>query len=205
MSETQTKQNEETSDSPFIERFHIESIEMLSLTILFGLIGSILVFLLTLIPFPYQTISLFKLGFVFSLALIAVIGSIRGPIAGFLSGYLGLILNDFFIAGTIVGLTLPAASYGVLGFIVGLGVYDFEKGKSLAKLSIMSAIGLVFTLLLILLLALSLQSYSLLAAIGFVILPIVTTGFPSVILLPPILARLWLLFMNRFLPDFAPD
>ncbi|TXT56708.1 MAG: membrane protein of unknown function [Candidatus Thorarchaeota archaeon] len=199
-----TTHDASSKESKFLRRFHVENYEMLTWTIVFGIIGALLVTFLMLIPFPYVMVTLFKFGLVLPLAFIALVGAIRGPIAGMLSGYLGMLLYDLVASGAFVGFTLPAASYGVLGFIVGLGVYDFENGRSLGKLSILATVGLLFTSLLILLLALTIQDYAVLAAIGFVFLPLLTTGLPSVIILTPVLARIWFMIMNRFLPQYMP-
>jgi len=140
---------------------------------------------------PYTMVSLFKFGLSPALAIIALIGGIRGPLAGFLTGYLGVLAHDLLFFNTVVTYTLPALSYGVLGLIVGIASYDFSNGRSLGKLSILSAIGLVFTALLLVVFGLLVEQTAVLAGIGFVMLPLLTTGLPSVILLTPILARFW--------------
>jgi hypothetical protein len=140
---------------------------------------------------PYTMVSLFKFGLLPALAIIALVGAIRGPFAGILTGYLGIITYNLFVYNALVILTLPALAYGILGFIVGLASYDFSNGKSLGKLSVLSAIGLVFTALVLVVIGMFVEQNSILAALGFVMLPLLTTGLPSVILITPILARIW--------------
>jgi len=167
------------------------------ITIVFGVVGAGLFMLIYSIPMPYTMVSLIKFGLSPALAIIAVVGAIRGPLAGFLSGYLGLIMYDLVFSLTIVSMTLPALSYGVLGLIVGLAAYDFTKGRSLAKLSLMSAIGLVFTALIAVVFGLFVDNHSVLLELGFILLPLFTVGLPSVILFTPIYARLWQVFSSR--------
>ncbi|MHA1290112.1 MAG: hypothetical protein ACTSPB_22255, partial [Candidatus Thorarchaeota archaeon] len=83
--------------------------------------------------------------------------------------------------------------YGVLGLIVGLAIYDFGKGRSLAKMAILSMIGLVFTLMLVVVIGLLLGDVAILVLIGFQLLPELTLGLPSVFLLTPIFARIWVI------------
>ncbi|MBN2228923.1 MAG: hypothetical protein JW779_04950 [Candidatus Thorarchaeota archaeon] len=173
------------------ERLRLHTPTMALFTIIFGLVGAGVFVLIYAIEMPFIMISLFKFGLAPALAIIAVVGGLRGPLAGFLTGYLGIILYDFIFFGTVVMLTLPAFSYGVLGLIVGLPSYDLTKGRSLAKMSVLSAIGLVFTALLVVVFDLTIVHHSILIALGFVLLPLMTVGLPSVILITPILARIW--------------
>jgi len=179
------------------ETLRIENLTRALLTIIFGIIGAGIFALVYAIPMPYTMISLLKLSLSPALAIITVIGAIRGPIAGFLSGYLGLLIHDFVFFNTIVDLTLPALSYGVLGLIVGIASYDFQKGRSLAKLSILSTIGLVFTALLSAVFGLVIFNQSILLVLGFVMLPLFTVGIPSVILFTPIYAKSWQVVSTR--------
>jgi len=173
------------------EKFRVQHWTISLITIVFGLVGAAIFTIIYAIPMPYTMVSLFKFGLSPALAIIALIGGIRGPLAGFLTGYLGVLAHDLLFFNTVVTYTLPALSYGVLGLIVGIASYDFSNGRSLGKLSILSAIGLVFTALLLVVFGLLVEQTAVLAGIGFVMLPLLTTGLPSVILLTPILARFW--------------
>jgi uncharacterized membrane protein len=145
----------------------------------------------SLIQMPYIMISFFALGLAPAYAIIAVSGAIRGPLAGFLVGFLGKLFTDLFLYSIIPIMGLPALAYGVLGLIVGLTTYDFERGRSLAKLSILSMVGLVFTLMLVVVIGLLVGDVAILVLIGFQLLPELTLGLPSVFLLTPIFARVW--------------
>ncbi|MFW9788033.1 MAG: hypothetical protein ACFFE2_13420 [Candidatus Thorarchaeota archaeon] len=179
------------------EGFRVQHWTVALVTVIFGLGGAGIFALVNSINMPFKMFTLIKLGLVPSLAIIAVVGGIRGPLAGFLAGYLGMITYDLLLYNTVVILTLPAMAYGVLGFVVGLASYDFSKGRSLGKLSILSAIGLVFTALLLVVIGLFVEQTSALAGIGFILLPLLTTGLPSVILITPILARVWLVLSQN--------
>ncbi|MFW9805583.1 MAG: hypothetical protein ACFFFK_02485 [Candidatus Thorarchaeota archaeon] len=187
----------EEKSPTFIERLKIQHWTNALVTILFGLIGAGLFAFVNSVNMPFTMVTLIKLGLSPALAIIAVIGAIRGPIAGFLTGYLGIVTYDLLFYNTVVTLTFPALAYGVLGLIVGLASYEFSKGRSLGKLSILSAIGLVFTGLLLVIIGMFVEQTAVLAGIGFVLLPLLTTGLPSVILITPILARLWVVVSER--------
>jgi len=197
--ETQTESQE--PKKTIRERLHIQDGKMLTHTILFSILGAIIFTLLASIEMPYTMYGLFMLSFAPALAIIAVAGAIRGPITGLLTGYLGVLLSDFLLHGAVVTMTLPALSYGVLGFVVGLASYELNNGKSLLKLSILSVIGMVFTTLLVVMIGLIVEGYATLVALGFVMLPLLTVGIPSVLLLTPLLARTWHYFMTMFVPD----
>ncbi len=167
------------------------------MTIIIGLVGAAIFSIVHAIPMPYTMVSLLKFGFSPALAIIALVGGTRGPLAGFLTGYFGMVTYDLLFFNTVVILTLPAMAYGILGLIVGLASYDLSNGQSLGKLSLLSAIGLVLTALLLVAIGLFIGNTSVLAELGFVMLPLLTTGLPSVILLTPILARLWLVASQR--------
>jgi uncharacterized membrane protein len=142
-------------------------------------------------------VSLLKLSLIPSLTIIAVVGAIRGPLAGFVTGYFGLVLHDFIFFNTVLTYTLPAVAYGILGFVVGIASYDFERGRSLGKLSIMSAIGLIFAALILAIINLYVDQHSILVALGFTLLPHLTAGLPAVIFVTPILARIWSIFATK--------
>jgi hypothetical protein len=179
------------------EKLRVQDSRSALITIIFGVVGAAIFVLVNAIPMPFTMVSLLKFGFVPALTIIAMVGGIRGPLAGFITGYLGLVSYDLLIHNVIVLLTLPALAYGALGLVVGLASYDFSRGRSLGKLSLLAAIGLVLTALLLVVFGLLVGQISALAEIGFVMLPLLTTGLPSVILLTPILARLWLVFGQR--------
>jgi uncharacterized membrane protein len=200
MSEETTIESEETSKKSVLEKIQMQNPEMIVWTLVYTLIGIVLFVLISLIPTPYVMVTLFTFGFVPALAIITAVGAIRGPIAGVLTGYLGVVMFDFLIYGTIVTMTLPALGYGVLGFIVGLASYDLSNGRSLIKLSILSAIGFVFTVLIVLAAGLVVESYATLVALGFVMLPLLTTGLPTVILLTPVYGRVYHLLVNSVVP-----
>ncbi|MHA1246101.1 MAG: ECF transporter S component [Candidatus Thorarchaeota archaeon] len=180
---------------------HLNGAYVAVLTVVYGLLGALIVMALLWLPQPYKMISIIKLGLVPALAVIAVVGAIRGPIAGFVSGFVGTFMYDLVIRGTIVTMGLTAASYGILGFVVGLASYSFENGRSLLKLSILSAVGLVLAVLVIVLTGLTVEGYATLVAIAYVLLPLLTTGLPSVLFLTPLFARLWFEFVKRFIPS----
>ena len=203
MTEETTTESEEISKKSILDKFQINGVMMLIWTIIYSLIGAGLVVLLSwpVIPKPYLMVDLFKFGLLPIISIIAVAGAIRGPIAGFLTGFLGVVISDLLFYGAIVTMTLPAMAYGVLGFIVGLASYDFTNGRSLGKLSVLSAIGMVFTTLLIVVFGLMVEVYATMAAIGFVMLPLMTLGLPTAILLTPVLARLWHFFIAKIMPS----
>ena len=200
MSEETTIESEEVTKKSVLEKFQIHSSEAIVLTLIYTLIGIVHFVLISQIPTPYLMVSLFTFGFVPALAIIPVVGAIRGPIAGFLTGYLGVVIFDFLIFGTVVTMTLPALGYGVLGFIVGLASYDLSNGRSLIKLSILSAVGFVFTILIVLAAGLVVESYATLVALGFVMLPLLTTGLLTVILLTPVYGRVYEFLLNTVVP-----
>jgi hypothetical protein len=180
-----------------LEKLRVEHWTAALITTIFGLVGAAVFVFVNTIDMPFMMVSLFKFGLAPSLAIIALIGGIRGPLAGFLAGYIGVVAHDLLFFNSVVSFTLPAVAYGVLGLIVGIVSFDFSNGRSLGKLSILSAIGLVFTALLLVVFGLYVQNYSVLVGLGFVMLPLLTTGLPTVILITPILARLWLFIVQN--------
>ena len=184
-----------------LERLYIQDSQMLVRTVLFSIIGAAIFLILNAIEMPYMMYSLFMLSLAPALAVIATVGAIRGPLAGFLTGYLGVVLYDLVFYGVIVTMTLPALAYGVLGFVVGLASYELCNGRSLLKLSILSTVGMVFTILLLIVVGITIEGYGTLVALGFVLLPLITVGLPSVFLLTPLFARLWYYLITKFVPD----
>ncbi len=205
MSEEIANEHQGTNDLSVLEKFQVQSPEMILWTILYSLLGVGLYILIELIPMPYTMVSLFAFGLAPALAIIAIVGAIRGPIAGLLTGYLGTLLYDLLFYSTVVGMTLPYLAYGVLGFVVGLASYDMTNGRSLMKMSVLSAVGFVFTVLLVVVIGLTLGGVSTLVEIGFVMLPLLTIGLPSVFFLTPLFARLWYTVMLKFMPEALPQ
>ena len=183
----------EESEKSVLEMLYLQNAREIVLTLICIASGISLFLGLSTIQMPFIMISFFALGLAPAYAIIAVSGAIRGPIAGFLVGFLGKLFTDLFLYSIIPIMGLPALAYGVLGLIVGLATYDFEKGKSLAKLSILSMVGLVFTLMFVVVIGLLLGDVAILVLIGFQLLPELTLGLPSVFLLTPIFARIWVI------------
>ncbi len=204
MTESETQQPPEAAVKPKrsrSQRLYIQSGPLLAWTIAYSLLGAALYVLVSLIPMPYTLISLFKFGIVPATAIIGVAGVIRGPVAGFLTGYLGTIIYDLISAGGIVTMTLPAAAWGILGLIVGLFSYDFTRGRSLAKLAVVSVVANLATMLILLLVGLRIEVFPTLAIIVFFMIPMLTAGIPSIFLLSPIYARIWQAFMMKVRPS----
>ncbi|TFG13494.1 hypothetical protein EU537_06410 [Candidatus Thorarchaeota archaeon] len=195
----------EESDIDLFATLQIDGMEMFAWTIVYGFLGAVLYMLVSLIPMPYTMVSLFKFGLLPSISIVAITGAIRGPLAGFLSGYIGVLIYDWISYGLVVTLTLPAMAFGVTGFVVGMASYRFDTGRSLAKLSVLSMIGFVFTTLLVVVIGLIVEGYATMAAIGFVMLPMLTLGLPSAFLLPPILAAGWQVITSKIIPSAIPE
>jgi len=155
---------------------------------------------LSIPPEPYVMVDLFKLGLWPALAVISTAGAIRGPLAGLLTGYLGALLYGLLFFGTVVTVSLNPLAFGVMGFVVGLVRYDFGNGRSLAKLSLMSVIGFVFTMLVTIVVGLTVEVYADLVALGFVLLPLLTVGVPTVFLLTPLFSWVWQSLVSRIPP-----
>ncbi|MHA1908882.1 MAG: hypothetical protein ACW98Y_16390 [Candidatus Thorarchaeota archaeon] len=206
MSESEVVESPEIPVETMEEKLMIPNRDTILRTIGIAIFGAILYLVLEMIPMPYLTIWLVPLGLVPSLAIVSTIGAIRGPLAGLLTGYIGVLLFDFILNGTIVAFTLYGLAIGVLGLIVGIGNYDFNSGRSLAKLSVMSTIGLVFTALLTAVFGIFVEGVATLVVIAFQLLPILTLGLPSVILLTPLFVKLWCWFVNKFeISDVTTD
>ncbi len=197
--------SEEVSKKSILEKFQMNSSDAIVWTLLYTLIGIVLFILVSQIPMGYLMVDLFPFGLLPALAIIPAMGAIRGPVAGFLTGYLGTVLFDFLIYGAVVTMTLPALGYGLLGFIAGLATYDLSNGRSLIKLTIVSVVGFVFTLLIIVAVGLTVESYATLVVLGFVMLPLVTSGLPTIILLTPVYARIYHLLIHSVIPRIRPQ
>ena len=183
-----------------IEQLYLQNTREIVLTIICITFGISIFLILASIQMPFIMISFFALGLAPAYAIIALSGAIRGPIAGFLVGFLGKLFSDLYLYNVIPIMGLPALAFGVLGLIVGFTTYDFENGRSLAKLSILSMVGLAFTLLLVTVIGLIVGDVAILVLIGFQLLPEITLGLPSVFLLTPILARIWLI-LKEIIPS----
>jgi hypothetical protein len=181
------------------ERLFIQNRRAALLTLSSIVVGVAAFVLLSMMPRPYLVVDLFRFGLWPAAAVITTVGSLRGPLAGLLTGYLGTLLYGLLVFATIVSMSLDAVALGVMGFVVGLVRYDFSSGRSIAKLSIVSAIGMLIAAVITLAVGLAVEVYADLVAIGFVLLPLLTVGLPSVFLLTPLFG--WLvLSVNARIP-----
>ena len=196
----ETVQDDEISKASILEKFQLENSNMILWTIIYAIVGTVLYVGVALIPMPYLAEDLMLFGLLPALVIIALVGAIRGPIAGFLVGYLGEVLYGLVAYNVIVSLTIPAMAYGVLGFVVGLKTYDFTNGRSLAKLSIFSMVGYVFTILLVVVNGIVIEVYSLDAGLLYIMLPMITMGIPTLLFMTPVVARIWHGVKNKFAP-----
>ena len=159
--EEQGVENEEGSSSGGLKaKFQMTDRNMALRTLSYALIGALLYVGISLIPMPFTMVTLLKFGLLPAVVVIALVGAIRGPLAGFIVGYLGEVLYGLVVYNQIVTLTLPAVAFGVLGFIAGIATYDFSNGRSLAKLSVLSTIGFIFTVLLVVVIGITIEEYS---------------------------------------------
>jgi len=191
MSETESIESVTSPDKSVKEKLHIQNTIAIMWTLLAVLIGAVLYMLFEVISIPILAVGFFSLGLAPALAVITTVGAIRGPIAGFLAGYIGEQLASIFLSGGIVAFSLYGVAFGFLGIITGLTTYDFTSGRSLAKLSILSAIGLIFAALITTVVGLFVEQVAVLVAIGLQLLPLLTIGLPTVLLLTPLFARFW--------------
>jgi energy-coupling factor transport system substrate-specific component len=191
MAEETINDNGERSDTSMKKRLHIHDTDAIVWTLLAALVGAGIYLLTKVIPLPYLAIGLFPLGLAPALAVVAAMGAIRGPIAGFLTGYIGELIVNIFSTGGIVTFTLYGIAFGALGLVSGIPSYDFTSGRSLAKMSVVSVVGLIFTALLTAVIGLFVERVATLVAIGFQLLPLLTIGLPTVILLTPLFVKLW--------------
>jgi len=197
MSETEPIKNQPTPDTPLNEKLHLQNANAVMWTLFAVLLGALIYLGAKMISMPYVAVGFFTLGLVPALAVVAAVGAIRGPITGFLTGYIGELLVNIILNGEIVAFTLYGVAFGVLGLVAGLPSYDFTRGRSLAKLSILCAIGMIFAALLTTVIGLYVERVAFLVAIGFQLLKLLTLGLPSVILLTPLFARVWLIISTR--------
>ncbi|MHA2004941.1 MAG: hypothetical protein ACW975_11080, partial [Candidatus Thorarchaeota archaeon] len=192
--------DDEISKKTILEKFQMENPKMILWTLIYAIIGTILYVGVALIPMPYLAEELMLFGLLPALVIIALVGAIRGPIAGFLVGYLGEVLYGLIAYNVVVSLTIPAMAYGVLGFVVGLKTYDFTNGSSLLRLSILSMVGYVFTILLVVVNGIVIEVYSLDAGLLYIMLPMITMGIPTLLFMTPVAARIWHEVKNKFAP-----
>jgi hypothetical protein len=182
------------------EKLHIQSSEAIVWTITYAFMGVVAFIIVSALPKPFLAVDLLKFGVLPPVAIIAVVGAIRGSLAGFLTGYFGTLVVDLAMYDIVVIGTLPAISYGVLGLVVGLATYDFTNGRSLGKLAALSTVGFIFTALLVTVITITVEMASSLAMVGFVLLPMITMGFPTTIFLTPVLAWFYHSFMSNIIP-----
>jgi hypothetical protein len=183
------------------EKLNIQSSEAFVWTITYAFMGVVAFIIVSALPKPYLAVDVLKFGVLPPVAIIAVVGAIRGPFAGFLTGYIGTVVVDLAMYDVVVIGTLPALAYGVLGLVTGLATYDFTDGRSLGKLATLATVGFVFTALLITVITMFVEMASSLAIIGFVLLPMITMGLPTTIFLVPVLAWFYHAFMSRLIPE----
>ena len=193
--ESQTGPDTETRS--IREVLHIHSFISSVWTILISLIGAAVFIVVSTISMPFIAISLFKFGILPTVIAISLVAAFRGPLAGFLTGYLGVVFGDIVLHSVVVNYTLHGFAYGFMGLVVGLAYYNLANGRSLVKLAILSVVGLAFTGLLLVVVGILIEGYSVLVGIGFVLLPMLTQGIPTVILLVPVFAKIAHVFELR--------
>ena len=191
------------SKENLLQKFHIQSLKDVLITVLYSLIAIVCYVLLSLLPQPFTMVGLLKFGIIPTLALIPMLGAIRGPLAGFATGYFGPFFVDMILNQTIIASTIPYFIYGIFGFLVGLAQYQLNNGKSLAKLATLSTLTYFLVVIFLVLSALTIQQNPLVVVLGYV--PIGGTGFltmgiPSVFLLTPLYSRLWHFISNNAYP-----
>ncbi|NHI83599.1 MAG: ABC transporter ATP-binding protein [Candidatus Thorarchaeota archaeon] len=200
MNEESTARKEGSDEKTVLELLQVQEPKVALGTLLTALFGAVIYIVLKWISWPYIMVDLFTLGLLPALAVIALVGAIRGPIAGLLTGYLGELLAGTLLSGTMITMTLPAFAYGFTGLVVGLASYELDNGRSLVKLSIMSIVGMTFTLLLVTVIGLTIEGAATMAVIGFVTLPLLTQGMLTVAFLTPVFGRIWYAFMIKVFP-----
>jgi hypothetical protein len=114
-----------------------------------------------------------------------------------LTGFLGTVAFDFLTTGTLLIYALPAMAYGVMGLVTGLAGYDFTNGRSLVRLSLLSALGMILTALLIVTIESTSVVYLTMTDVISALFPQLTVGIPTVFILTPIYAGVWHYVSNR--------
>lgn len=179
-------------------KFQTENPKKIFYTILCSLIGVLIYLMVVIIPKPYIMVDILKFSLAPSLSIICVVGAIRGPIAGLLTGYFSTLLHDILIYSTILNMTLPYLAYGLMGFIIGLAKYEFNNGRSLIKLSVLSVCSYLLGVIFLVIIGFTMEKITLLVLLGFVLLPLLTVGIPSVLLLTPLFAFFYDFFNREF-------
>jgi uncharacterized membrane protein len=203
MSELKKNKMKKFTAEFLLEKLQIQSSKALLITLLYSSIAIVIFLLMSLIPQPFIMNGLFKFGLILPLALIPTIAAIRGPLAGFITGYIGTFLFDLVVYRVILLVTIPYLPYGLLGLLIGLANYQINNGKSLAKLAIISTLVFLLSVLLLTIIGLTMQGISILVFLGFVVLPLLSMGIPSIFLLTPLYSRLWHLLAYNAYPSLS--
>ncbi len=203
MSEQKKNKMKKFTAEFLLEKLQIQSSKALMITLLYSGIAIVIFLLMSLIPQPFIMNGLFKFGLILPLALIPTIAAIRGPLAGFITGYIGTFLFDLVVYRVILLVTIPYLPYGLLGFLIGLANYQINNGKSLAKLAIISTLVFLLSVLLLTIIGLTMQGISILVFLGFVLLPLLGMGIPSIFLLTPLYSRLWHILAYNIYPSLS--
>jgi len=203
MSEQKKNKMKKFTAEFLLEKLQIQSSKALLITLLYSSIAIVIFLLMSLIPQPFIMNGLFKFGLILPLALIPTIAAIRGPLAGFITGYIGTFLFDLVVYRVILLVTIPYLPYGLLGLLIGLANYQINNGKSLAKLAIISTLVFLLSVLLLTIIGLTMQGISILVFLGFVLLPLLGMGIPSIFLLTPLYSRLWHILAYNAYPSLS--
>jgi len=203
MSELKKNKMKKFTAEFLLEKLQIQSSKALLITLLYSSIAIVIFLLMSLIPQPFIMNGLFKFGLILPLALIPTIAAIRGPLAGFITGYIGTFLFDLVVYRVILLVTIPYLPYGLLGLLIGLANYQINNGKSLAKLAIISTLVFLLSVLLLTIIGLTMQGISILVFLGFVVLPLLSMGIPSIFLLTPLYSRLWHILAYNAYPSLS--
>jgi uncharacterized membrane protein len=203
MSEQKKNKMKKFTAEFLLEKLQIQSSKALLITLLYSGIAIVIFLLMSLIPQPFIMNGLFKFGLILPLALIPTIAAIRGPLAGFITGYIGTFLFDLVVYRVILLVTIPYLPYGLLGLLIGLANYQINNGKSLAKLAIISTLVFLLSVLLLTIIGLTMQGISILVFLGFVVLPLLSMGIPSIFLLTPLYSRLWHILAYNAYPSLS--
>ena len=203
MSEQKKNKMKKFTAEFLLEKLQIQSSKALLITLLYSSIAIVIFLLMSLIPQPFIMNGLFKFGLILPLALIPTIAAIRGPLAGFITGYIGTFLFDLVVYRVILLVSIPYLPYGLLGLLIGLANYQINNGKSLAKLAIISTLVFLLSVLLLTIIGLTMQGISILVFLGFVVLPLLSMGIPSIFLLTPLYSRLWHILAYNAYPSLS--
>ncbi len=201
MSEQKKNKVRKISANFLLKKFQIQSLKASLMTLLYAVIAIVIFLLLSLIPQPFVVVGLFKFGLILPLAIIPTIAAIRGPLVGFITGYFGTFLFDLLFFRVILFMTIPYLPYGLLGFLIGLANYKINKGRSLAKLSIISTLAFLLSVILLTIIGLTIQEISVLVLLGYVVLPLLGMGIPSIFLLTPLYTRSWHIMVYNVYPS----